>query len=113
MTLVAGLNGAQLDYWVARAAGWPVEALSIQVVPRTSDTICVANGRERLAFSTDAKQGHELIEREQIELLRLGDRWLGRMHLPQQGVFGALGKTALIAAMRAFVASKYGDNTPD
>lgn len=116
---VSELTGALLDYWVARAEG---ERLAPSHRSPNPDT-----GRYWLqqgAFGsvkecpryTDWAYGGPIIEREFIELTH------DRGHR-EDGTFGRVwqancvggwwdGDTPLIAAMRAYVASKFGDEVP-
>ena len=56
--------------------------------------------------STDWAQGGPIIEREGIQLARLGDVW--EAWVDADGVF-CQGPTPLIAAMRCYVSSKQGE----
>jgi hypothetical protein len=129
---VSELIGALLDYWVARAEG---------ATPRLGlDTdgyglpVCATL---RTPSNDDAEpwwgiyrprdcwaQGGPIIERERIELLHFGSKGLvgapweaqlqGDTHYIDQYPGDAMGgPTPLIAAMRAFVESKFGDTVPD
>jgi hypothetical protein len=127
----AELTGALLDYWVARAEGVPAEQLSIRQLIDNRH-VCVleppTNGFEFgpgvICFSADWAQGGPIIERERIELLHYGTMgWMGNpweaqlgtdTHYIDQGPYDAIpGPTPLVAAMRAYVASKFGDEVPD
>lgn len=115
---VSELTGAQLDLWVARADG--------RVLPFIHrDGRCWENlesqMREDGTFtphaaifepSSDWRAGGPIIERERIELRSFGETWVGNLLRPH-GVFSCASRTALVAAMRAFVASKYGETVPD
>ena len=61
----------------------------------------------RVPYSTDWAHGGPIIERAKIELIPKGSYWDAFFapddHIPYEG------ETLLIAAMRAFVASKLGD----
>ncbi|KAA0999032.1 DUF2591 domain-containing protein [Paraburkholderia panacisoli] len=116
------LEGAQLDYWVAKAEG-----LSN---PKVEDGLCrVAyvdcdNKHEKsvevdAAFSpsTDWAQGGPIIEREDYCLPRVNTN-AGALHhggyaASTPAGFCFYGNTPLIAAMRAYVADKFGDEVPD
>lgn len=102
------LTGAELDAWVARAEGYKA---------RTDDE-CDWWDADDGGFvrqkewepSTDWAQGGPIIERERININeRDGDCW-GAFY---SGKWTKFGPTPLIAAMRTFVASKYGDTVPD
>lgn len=95
------LQGTALDYAVAKANG--ADPLFLE------DFAC--NGEHRsFSPSTDWAQGGPIIERERIELLPNDDtaEWFAECH--STGVpFRHFGPTPLIAAMRCYVASKWGD----
>lgn len=97
------LTGAQLDAWVATAAGLVI-------------------GHLPYLPSTEWADGGPLIEREGIHVAPMpgkGSTWcaiaLGRVHERAGGGRGKWmeGPTSLIAAMRAYVASKFGEEVPD
>lgn len=126
---VAELTGALLDYWVARAEGMTHEQASF-VIPAH-------------AYSSEWGHGGPIIESDQIFLTppsdehsnggpnhgwRRYDHWRATVSartrtlppknatqeaLNVRGVGRGIGETALIAAMRAKVASHYGDEVPD
>lgn len=114
--LVSELEGAQLDWAVAKVL------LSDLVGMPTFEAggIAVQRLGQKLPFSpsTDWSQGGPIIERERITLqggcLQSDNEWLAQTVLvPVSGPhmapsYGMRGKTPLIAAMRAFVASKLG-----
>ena len=84
------LTGAALDWAVAKCEYFPVR--------NGFDDNCPE-------YSTDWAQGGPIIEREQIAVYLNGeDGWTG-----EDGWKRATGPTPLVAAMRAYVASKLGD----
>ena len=87
------LTGAALDWAVGTAMKLPP--------PYWADGKC-AN------FSTDWAQGGPIIERENMDLIRLADDRGWRARNYDQTV-KAHGPTPLIAAMRCFVESKLGE----
>lgn len=96
------LTGALLDYWVATAEGF-IGHINKDGFFRESP-----EGRQGEYWpycpSSDWEDGGPIIEREQITI-----DW-------NDGCFAGgtqWGETALIAAMRAYVASKYGGEVPD
>lgn len=101
---VSDLEGAQLDYWVMKIEGWRQPYLDAAKEGAVAD-----DG----LYSRDWAVGGPIIERERIDLRtdfspeNPGD-WVAMMN----GAY-AEGKTPLIAAMRCFVASKFGDEVPD
>ncbi|WP_186140063.1 phage protein NinX family protein [Burkholderia gladioli] len=122
---VADLAGAELDYWVARAEGYPLSCDWSQ-----GDYILIGTGAgdlEQFAPSTDWADGGPIIGREQISIWRYD--WtvsdpINTWFAATNGVHGwddgsivgvgkeSCGETALIAAMRAYVASRFGDEVP-
>jgi hypothetical protein len=129
---VAKLIGAQLDYWVARAEGYG---------PSEDEAFIHIDGRCRIAYhegddpdslyqpSTNWMWGGRIIEREKISTWRHDDTYgddfprdvwfaaVGGVHGWDDGsVVGSVemtGETPLVAAMRAYVASKFGDEVED
>jgi hypothetical protein len=87
------LLGAALDWAVAKSEGFTGVALE----SRTG---------EWYTPSTYWAQGGPIIERESIQISRVGDLWEGWVDV--EAVF-CKGPTPLIAAMRCYVASKLGD----
>lgn len=109
---VADLEGVWLDYWVAKAEGYPLSCDWNQ-----GEHILIGTGAGDLGHfspSTNWVDGGEIIEREGIDIARegiTGDRHWRAMVDHTVGVFE--GETALIAAMRCYVASKFGADVPD
>ena len=94
------LTGAALDWAVSEAEG-------CSYADYFEDGI-----RNRRKWSTNWAQGGSIIEREKIDLYYQHDlQWVAA---PQKGV-EYMGTTPLIAAMRCYVASKFGDeiNIPE
>lgn len=122
---VSELEGAKLDYWVAKAEGYVMErAQDLQMVHRSDPMarILVGPGDSKYAYSpsTDWQQGGPIIERESISIMTAAEldssprkwaAWVGDPPFKQDEEF--TGPTALIAAMRAYVASKFGEEAPD
>lgn len=111
------LTGAQLDYWVAKALGLKPELFGSPV----KDMVGIVGGVPP-EFELDGPnydcfmpsrmwaQGGPIIERERIMLVWDTGSWAAEIAAgPVQGRRIAFGGTALEAAMRAFVTSKYGD----
>jgi hypothetical protein len=89
---VAELTGHALDAWVARAEGAP-------------------KGRTNyVAYSTSWAVGGPIIEREGMEVRPRNDSVWQSQHWKPYAI--ATGSTPLEAAMRAYVASKFGDAVP-
>lgn len=120
---VADLTGALLDYWVARAEG---KLLCSEWDSSAVDGILIGTGEgdlEPFAPSTDWAHGGPIIEREHLvvwpyRLLDYEDRANGVQQdyaAKRIGMFDpqAIGSTYLIAAMRAYVAGRFGAEVPD
>jgi len=93
---VAELEGAQLDWAVAKALGHKITERDWS----TQD------------FSTDWSRGGPIIERERIKIEFDCGEWAAILFDDDAGEESPAwkrGQTPLIAAMRAFVASKLGD----
>lgn len=103
---VADLDGALLDAAVAKACGIGFEIVG------WPDPQCLAGEpvcRKAFEPSTDWAQGGPIIERERIAL-DPPDRSEWRATKAKADEWAVeYGPTPLIAAMRAFVASKFGD----
>jgi hypothetical protein len=120
---VAELTGAELDCWVARARGWKAEIVDGKAtIVRVRMGILSGDDDGTYVFrgpyqpSTNWQDGGYLIERHQITVTPVyrGEEWGAYIrnccyesHDPDQ-----IGQTPLIAAMRAFVAWKLGDEVP-
>lgn len=130
---VSDLEGPLLDFWVARAEGNLVHGYS------SHENAMVEHygfggeieGRSRIsswAPSEEWDSGGPIISRERISIWRYDgtvdnpiDMWFaatGGIHGWDDGSIAGVGKeccgeTALVAAMRAYVASKFGDEVPD
>lgn len=120
------LTGAQLDYWVAKALGYKVNATENEV----GYTRWVTPENHILCYpfepSWNWSRGGPIIERERIGMIPLNTKitgdangWVAVAYSApdtdgySDDEFNYRGPTPLIAAMRAFVASKYGDEVPD
>ncbi|WP_186224589.1 phage protein NinX family protein [Burkholderia gladioli] len=120
---VAELSGQLLDYWACRAllAEFEGQKLTPEVVEHVRNRI----GSIPFHPSTDWAQGGPIIARERIALVQLAEHFRpawGRWEATLDGIHydGALdggskgyGDTQLVAAMRAFVASRFGTKVPD
>src|ERR1700757_765990 len=107
---VAELDGVLLDYWVAKAEGFRESFAQFKSSP--------------VPYSSNWTYGAPIIEREKMSTVKFGDQWGafipgGRADTSSDRIKGAgdyadgLGASALIAAMRAYVASKFGDEVED
>ena len=99
---VSELEGKDLDYLVCKALGW------VLVGDAWIDNYGNYITDEEFYPSTEWEDGGTLIESEHIGLdyLDKEDLWIANM---DSGYRTYLGKTPLLAAMRTFVASKFGD----
>lgn len=122
MIRVSDLSGAWLDYWVARAEGIAADQLEVRMIQRSTDLHCVRMLPRDMAcvlnYSASWSLAGPIIERELIELTNdrnwREDGQFGRDWEANHPGFGYLGgDTPLIAAMRAFVASKFGEEVPE
>lgn len=120
---VAELTGTGLNYWVAKASCFdPVYQHEGAEGPRVCINRYIDHG-ELVSVplwtfkpSVDWSHGGQIVEREKINLeCPRGDQWHANIWLGKgAGVFAVgFGPTALIAAMRAYVASRFGDEVPD
>ncbi|MBR7929406.1 phage protein NinX family protein [Burkholderia ambifaria] len=114
---VSELQGTLLDYWVARAEGYPLSCDWNQ-----GEYILIGTGAgdlEQFSPSSEWDDGGPIIDRTPYGIFeRFEGCWAAGIYRPQSGmrdlcVSYQLGDTILIAAMRAYVASKFGDEVPD
>lgn len=118
MKRVSDLSGAELDCWVAMAAGGESPRIGIGGVC----VVAYGHTLHRFCPSTAWTHGGPIIERERIGV------WPGTEEQPHHHVWTACipsddgtfddlkecyGATPLEAAMRAFVASVYGEEVSD
>jgi len=121
------LDGAMLDYWVARALGISVSGHPPVLVCSVPYSI-EADGGDTFRPSTNWGHGGPLIENEKITVVsgqveRRGSvgwlavkgaeiaAWNGEGDI--KGTAEAHGKTQLIAAMRCFCLAKFGEEVDD
>ena len=127
------LTGAALDWAVAKCEGYtdlhkiearlPHEPQLAMMPPRKAYG---AVELWELGFSTDWSQGGPIIEREQLNVRYSDGQWVAEWWVDNSGMAKkpaqrfrhnrfVAGPTALIAAMRCFVASRLGDevNIPE
>lgn len=116
---VSELEGALLDYWVARAEGFAAE-----ICRDEKGSFCIrtkryaVDGQFRGPFfpSTEWADGGPIVAREGISVLRWeipaddGMLWTARN---LTATVHERGFAPLVAAMRAFVASKFGGEVAD
>lgn len=101
----ADLSGAELDYWAARA-----DDKDPVFRNRSGALVCLVSAR-RYAPSSNWCQAGPLVEREKIMLAWVNDHWIAGVCAHLEGEKGRIckGPTAMIAAMRALVQSRFGD----
>lgn len=119
---VCELSGALLDLWVARSEGLhqyldPGDSFVV-----SNDNLCTHNPENKTYFIVKFRPSREwiwggpIIERERITVNAwrdLSGEWTADVERVTGPIAAYGGPTALIAAMRAFVASKFGDEVPD
>lgn len=134
---VSEMQGEALDMWVAKAEGHELTT-DLQKIGEAAIGIgpaalfrseagvlglsCEGGGR-KWNPSTDWSCGGPIIERERINLLKFDDAaqpWCAVIHNSDEHWIDTTwydedwkGPTPLIAAMRAFVASVFGEEVPD
>jgi hypothetical protein len=124
MMKTAELSGALLDYWVAKAIGHDPEMGAWTL---TGEPLCrirdwnrpgtLVNGK-RFEPHKDWAHGGPIIDREEMAFQRERMEDGSPIYFARAGAYGetrceSSGPTHLIAAMRAIVASKYGNEVPD
>jgi len=111
---VSELVGAQLDYWAAQAEGLDVRYCS--------DRSYVIVATYQWSPSTRWSEAGPIIEREKIGLDTWQREWAAQFTFPvthptnpkrDPSHHRMNGPTPLVAAMRTFVASRYGEEVPD
>lgn len=116
---VSELQGAELDYWVAKADG-------VQLMPQMPPRMADCWDRDECDWctyspSTEWMQGGPIIERDRISVLAQVTMYSGvainRVDRTWEAEVGdqprVAGPTPLIAAMRAYVARKFGPEVSD
>lgn len=114
-------EGADLDYWVAKAEGHQAEIIADEKGPFVVRTILFdGGGHSRGPFfpSTQWHDGGPIIERKKIAVVWAGKHFDAYVNADYGGPDGqvdcaphdiAEGPTYLVAGMRAHVASVYGE----
>lgn len=114
---VSDLIGAELDYWVARAIGKRRPTL----VETGFGKVCYVDSDDRVSYdifnpSENWQDAGQIIEKYRINLTPQRDdgKWYAFITEFDRGIYGnGYGDTALIAAMRACIASKCGIKVSD
>lgn len=114
----AELTGTLLDYWVAKAEGFdPIPGYTIpkgEFMWKASRASGGSVGWLSHKFSRDWALGGPIIEREPFGIFEKDDgQWAAGIYNNRTCVAYEHGPTMLIAAMRAFVSSKLGDEVPN
>lgn len=108
---VSELTGAELDYWVARAEG---EHEYVHLTDHNTREVRPMHvGYKWIqSYSTDWQTAGPIIEREHIDTLfwEATGTWRAAKG---DGGFRFDSPSLLTAAMRAYVASKFGEEVPD
>jgi len=113
---VSDLSGAELDYWVIKAGGREARFLAevAQILRPQYEHRGIGSIWFTFQPSTEWRDGGPIIERELIGLQAVADGWFaGICRPPAPGMRDGRGPTPLIAAMRCFVASKFGENVEE
>ena len=108
------LKDRALDYVVAKIESGIEPEYFNDCIWVTTGSFFTRVRRNVFRPSTAWSQGGPLIERERIQVFphNGASEWCGVIHVPRDGYTGILtqdGPTPLIAAMRAFVTKKFGD----
>jgi hypothetical protein len=114
------LSGALLDVAVAKAEGliWDgvVERMRVLDLPTSDEytdefiSVCGPDRKfKRFSPSSDWAHGGPIIDRERISLLHSDNHPSGYPWMALKGSASGHGLTAQVAAMRAYVAHKLGD----
>ena len=105
------LTGAALDWAVAKAQELPHKIQHSELAERTQVYLVDEHGRAFVMYcpSTQWMQGGPIIERENISLDRVTSEFWVATRIEGSSLSEEEGPTALVAAMRCFVASRLGD----
>lgn len=111
MIKVSELSGAQLDMWVSRA-----DRIGARIELIGGVEVCVfgESGLEQTySPSSDWSQGGPIQAREKIDVMWCddGESWMAEKHDYPHDCYH-YGQTPLIAAMRCYVCSKFGEAVP-
>ncbi len=110
----AELEGAELDWWVAKAEGLDVSHIEDGKVWLFLTELRTASVKQSPRFSTVWSDGGPIVERERIGVSPavFTDRgWIAGMVADDCArLVSGRGPTPLIAAMRVFVESKFGES---
>lgn len=117
---VSELEGALLDHWVAKAEGHPIVTKEMGWGAKYNIAHCIIhwerNPNNPIIYmpSTYWLHGGPIIERELIDLHAYGKGAWGATHCSDRMIVAyQKGDAPLVAAMRSYVATKFGDEVPD
>lgn len=118
---VSELTGAKLDYWVAKADGLNLKIEQCGPAPSFEERWRMINAAPHAPLETKYSpssnwlDGGPIIERERIATKPSGDvEWIAKIYkMAGDPLLYAFGETPLIAAMRAYVVSKFGEEVED
>lgn len=119
MIRVSDLSGAWLDYWVARAECIPAHHLQVIKIQRSEEFHCVRimlrGTRYMVNYSTSWNLAGPIIERERISVVAgMPGMWGAFRQAPgADGGYHSRGDTYLLAAMRCYVSSMFGQEVPE
>jgi len=102
---IAYLEGALLDYWVAKA-----QDLRIDGVRNDQLIVGAAPDLEVFSPSSNWAQAGPIIEVQQIDLICDFGRWMARHGKHEE--YSRPSEQPLVAAMRAYLMWEYGDEVP-
>lgn len=113
---VSELEGALLDYWVARAEGIPESELEIRLIPIPENRhlapgglICTRNYHESVDYSTDWSIGGPLLDKYTFSICAYENEFEAYCDNGEKWSDGAYAGKVLIAICRALVQMKFGD----
>jgi hypothetical protein len=110
---VAELEGVLLDYWVARAE-WKGSPRASEFIRHDKKDKSVRINGCVFRPSSNWITGGGIIENKKISLLCHFGLWDAKLNCAEQAPWsGMISHSPLIAAMRAYVASKFGDEVPE
>jgi hypothetical protein len=114
---VAELDGDRLDYWVARASALPIVDKTIVNSHKVRTWSVQSPHGEPVWYSpsSDWTQGGPILEHERIDCdaWKNGMGWNASTYHTAEYYAEMPGATLLIAAMRCYVASKFGTEVPE
>ncbi|MDO9357881.1 MAG: DUF2591 family protein [Polaromonas sp.] len=111
------LSGVLLDFWVAKAEGLepqlmrPIGSGALWWQASTAQGEVSSSDR---AYSTDWAYGGAIIEARKIMVAWNAGHWIAGVaeYVDRDNARISKGPTPLVAAMRAFVASRFGEDLP-